>query len=358
MKRTSVMALCAMLLCVQPIAAQDGSGFGLAPYGFLRLGAEVEPESSTRSDGFLLFDARLGLRGEVGILFDYELGMEFNRETETIELLDASLSFPLGGGAARVDIGGFRSPAGREATADKAMLATAERSQLALGLAPGRQVGLQVAGNAADTRLRWALGLFNGNGLRWENDDDAFLFAGRILFNSVGDLEFFEDFVIEAGVSFAATSDDSSGVLPVGTALVDYTGDRRIVAAEARLAYHGWSIAGEFMQARYDDPTGPGTVNATGYTADFRHLLWGLFDLGVRYDGFEPAFAPGGGAPESNDFVVLSMRAATGLYAHLGMQYAIGVDGAETGLAASLDGTNTAPPLADGQFLLFLQVAF
>lgn len=367
MKRVTWMLVGAVCLCPPLLVAQD-SGFDLQPYGFMRLGLEIEPESSGRSDGFLLYDARLGLRGEVGFLFDYELGLEFNRQAESVDLLDASLSFPIGHSEVRVDVGGFQAPVGRDATADKALLGTAERSQLALALAPGRQVGVQVGGQAADTRLNWAIGLFNGNGLRWENDDDSFLFAGRLVFNNVGDLEFFEDFVVEVGASFATTSDESMSVLPValqpimgvsrGFVMLDYTGDRRIYGGEGRLAYHGWSLAGEYLRARYDDPTGPGTVDASGYTVDLRHMLWGLFDLGVRYDAFEPAFGPFGGEPTANDFVVLSLRAASGPYAHVGLQYSIGVDGATRGVDFSLDGTNTAPPLADGQFLLFLQVAF
>ena len=358
MKRIAGAVIWAAMLVPQPLAAQAGDGFDLEPYGFLRLGLEVEPESSGQGDGFLLYDARFGLKGEVGFLFDYDLGLEYDRSSEAIELLDARLSFPLGSSPVHVDVGGFRSPVSREATTDKDLLGTAERSQFALALAPGRQVGLQVAGDAADTRVHWAVGLFNGNGLRWENDDDAFLVAGRVVFNSVGDLEFFEDFVVEAGISFAATQDDSQAVLPVGLGFADYDGDRQIYGAEARLAYNGWTLAGEFVRARYDDPVGSGTIEAEGFTADLRHLLWGVFDLGVRYDAFEPAFAPGGGAPADNDFVVLSLRAAPGPYAHVGMQYAIGVDGATRGIDTSLDGTNTAPPLADGQFLLFLQVAF
>jgi hypothetical protein len=358
MKRIAGPLICAALLSPLPLAAQAGDGFDLEPYGFLRIGLEVEPESSGRGDGFLLYDARIGLRGEVGFLFDYEFGLEFDRQSESIDLLDASLAFPIGRSGVRVSVGGFRSPVGREATKDKALLGAAERSQLALALAPGRQVGLQVAGDAADTRFRWAVGLFNGNGLRWENDDDAFLVAGRLAFNSVGDLEFYEDFVVEAGVSVAATQDDSQAVMPVGISFSDHTGDRRVYGGDLRFAYHGWTVAGELLRARYDDPAGPGTIEAEGFSADLRHMLWGVFDLGVRYDAFRPALAPGGGTPADNDFVVLSLHAAPGPYAHVGFQYSIGVDGAVRGLSGSLDGTNTAPPLADGQFLLFLQVAY
>ena len=352
------------------LTAQDALRTELIPTGLLRMGFEFEPQAAGRNDGFIVYDVRLGLSGKVGFVFDYELGIEYDREDEEFDLLDAVLSFPLGESSVHIDIGGFRSPIGREATADKGMLPFIERSQTALALAPGRQVGLQVRGDGMNSRLTWATGLFNGNGLRLENDNDSFLAAGRAAFNSVGDVEFFEDLVLELGVSLATTQDASQRVLPVevmtGSAppafrtvdLIDYEGDRLIYGADVRFAYRGWSLAGEYLRTEYDDTSGLSDVNAYGLTADLRYMLWGVFDLGARYDGFRPALAVDGGDPERNEFLVLGLGLAPGLYARVGMQYSIGLNGATRGVQNPLDGTNTAPALTDDQFLLFLQVAF
>lgn len=352
------------------LTAQDSFAAELIPTGLLRTGFEFEPQAAGRNDGFVVYDARLGLSGRVGFVFDYELGIEYDREDEEFDLLDAVLSFPLGKSSVHIDLGGFRSPISREATADKGMLPFVERSQTALALAPGRQVGLQVRGDGMDSRLTWAAGLFNGNGLRLENDDDSFLAAGRATFNSVGDVEFFEDFVLELGISLATTRDGSQRVLPVevmaGSApaafrtvdLIDYQGDRLIYGADVRFAYRGWSLAGEYLRTEYDDTSGLSDVDAYGLTADLRYMLWGVFDLGARYDGFRPALAVDGGDPERNEFLVLGLGLAPGLYARVGMQYSIGLNGATRGVRNPLDGTNTAPALTDDQFLLFLQVAF
>lgn len=351
------------------LAAQDGNPTELKPSGLLRTGFEFEPQSANRNDGFIIYEARLGLSGEVGFVFDYEFGIEYDRDDAGIDLLDAILSFPLGRSSVRVDLGGFRSPISREATADKSTLPLVERSQSALALAPGRQVGIQFRGEALDARLHWAAGLFNGNGLRLENDDDSFLGTGRVAFNSVGDVEFFEDFVIEAGASLAATRDGSQRVLPVevtasGPAVfqtvdvVDFAGDRLIYGIDARLAYRGWSVAGEVLRTEYEFEDGSPDAHAYGITADLRYMLWGAFDLGVRYDRFRPAVASGAGDPEHNDFLAFGLGVAPGLYAQFGMQYAIGLDGSKRGVQEALDGTNTAPAITDGQFLMFLQVAF
>lgn len=348
----------AALVLPTSLTAQDGLPAELAPTGLLRTGFEFEPQASDRNDGFIIYDARLGLSGKVGFVFDYVLGVEYDRDNEDFDLLDAMLSFPLGKSSVRIDIGGFRSPVGREATIDKAMLPFIERAQSALALAPGRQVGLQFRGEGMDTRLTWAAGLFNGNGLRLENDDDSFLAAGRAAFNSVGEVEFFEDFVLEAGVSLATTQDGSQRVLPVGVELVDYAGDRTIYGADVRFAYRGWSLSGEYLRTEYDDVSGVADVHAYGLTADLRYMLWGLFDFGARYDGFRPAFDSDGSEPSRNEFLVFGLGLNPGLYARVGMQYSVGLNDAISGVQDPLDGTNTAPALTDKQFLLFMQVAF
>ena len=55
-------------------------------------------------------------------------------------------------------------------------------------------------------------------------------------------------------------------------------------------------------------------------------------------------------------FLVLGVNVLPGLYGRLGLQYAIGLDGSLAGQEMALDRTNTGPRLADGQFLLNLQV--
>ena len=351
-------------------SAQDGPDpTELRPSGMLRTGFEIEPADADRADGFIVYDARLALTGLVGYVFDFTLGVEYDRDDAGIDLLDAIISFPIGRGTVRADLGGFRSPVSREATADKAMLPLVERSQSALALAPGRQLGLQVRGTALEQRLRVAGGLFNGNGLRLENDDKAFLVAARASFNNVGEVEFQEDFVFEAGLSAAWSRDSALVVLPVEgrtgpepdarrlVSLDEFEGDRFIWGADARLAYEGWTFAAEYLRTDYGPEDGL-DMHAHGITVDLRHALWGLFDVGGRYDSFTPAAGLPGEPPRASRFFVLGLGIAPGLFARAGLQYAIGIDGTTRGVGGALDGTNTAPPLTDDQFLLFLQLAF
>jgi len=351
-------------------SAQSPTGsHELRPSGLLRTGFEIEPAEADRANGFILYDARLALTGVVGQLFDYRLGVEYDRDDAGIDLLDAIISVPLSNDRVHIDLGGFRSPVSREATGDKALLPFVERSQLALALAPGRQLGLQLRGTSFDTRLSWAGGLFNGNGLRLENDDKAFLVAGRAAYNNVGEIEFSEDFVVEAGLSAAWSQDSALVVLPVedvtapapeGRRLVafeEFEGDRLTWGGDLRLAYQGWTLAGEYLRTDYDSETGE-NLHASGATVDLRYALWGLFDVGGRYDTFTPAVGLNLEPPRASRFLALGVGMAPGLFARLSLQYAIGLDGTTRGVGQALDGTNTAPPLTDGQFLLYLQLAF
>jgi len=370
-RRVAALAtLAAAVATAPPAPAQETTGPNmLRPSGMLRTGFEIEPADADRADGFLVYDARLALTGIVGHVFDFRLGVEYDRDDAGIDLLDASISFPLGGDAVHVDLGGFQSPVGREGTADKALLPFVERSQSTLALVPGRQLGLQVRGTTSDTRLRLAGGLFNGNGLRLENDDKAFLVAGRASYNTVGELEFPEEFVVEVGLSAALSDDSALAVLPVVeqtvpgpearrlVSLTEFQGDRFIWGADARLAYEGWTLAAEYLRTEYEPEAG-GDLHAHGLTVDVRHALWGLFDVGGRYDTFTPAVGLGDAPPEASRFLVLSLGVTPGLFARAGLQYALGLDGTTRGVGEALDGTNTAPPLTDDQFLLFLQLAF
>jgi hypothetical protein len=362
MKSIVTIVAVAALLAPLPLFAQDGDPADLTPTALLRTGFGFEPEASITNDGFFVYDARVGLRGQVGFVFDYLLGVEYHRRANQLRLLDAALSFPIGGSSTSVDVGAFRSPFGREATRDKASLAFLERSQAALALAPGRQLGAQVRGELLDTRLKWLAGLFNGDGVRFDNASDGFLGVARVEFNSVGDVEFYEDFVIEAGVSAAVSTEAIPTAVPTALSPTDIrlaraSRELRLFQGDLRLAYIGWLLLFEYHWAEFEDPFNGSAIGTNTVTADIRRILWGAFDLGVRYDGFRtPALLS---VPaQRNDFLVFGLNVNAGLYARIGLQYAVGLDGAVRGVFESADGTSTAPPLADGQFLLFLQAAF
>ncbi len=338
--------------------------------GLLRTGIRIESSRYDGVSGFEIFDARLGVSGKVGIVFDYALRAEYQFEADALRLLDVRLSVPLSDEVLRLDAGLLMSGFGREAMKLKDEIPFVARSQGSLALAPGRQVGATLRGMAMEQRLRYWGGLYNGEGATFGNDDRRFLGTGRVEYNSVGEVEFFEDFVYEFGVDLAVASDSANPVLPVsrpagdeeGTGrgipgYAEFTGSRLAWSADAGLRYRGWSFAAEYARAEYDPEGGAAEVSSDAWYVQGRYSLWGAFDLLARYDSFKPAVGLGT-EPERTQFLVLGFNVNPGFNAKIGMQYSVGIDESLVGVSEAIDRTNTGPALADNQFLLNLQLAF
>ncbi len=364
-RRTLVALALAALLA--PASARAQTSSDLTVSGMLRTGFRLEAEKSGGKDGFALFDARLGASGRVGIVFDYMAGIEYDAEDGALRLIDASLAVPLRDEMLRLKLGLGLAPFGREATIDKAKIPFVERSQAALALAPGRQIGVGLGGRALESRLAYDIGMYNGNGPRFENDGNGFLWVARASWNSVGDVEFFEDFVFEVGASAAFSEDSALAALPVtgpdpdieGGAPVyePFTGNRWVLGANARVEYRTIAVAGEYLWANYEE-RGNVDLSSEGGYVQASYSLWGALEWTARYDWFRTAYALEGLSDDTTEFLVLGLNLLPGLYGKLGIQYAIGLDGSLVGPSESLDRTNVGPRLADGQFLLNLQVAF
>lgn len=357
-----------LLASAGPVTGQEGPELKLD--GLLRTGLRLESSRYDGVKGFDIYDVRLGLSGRVGIVFDYALRAEYHFADDAVRLLDASLSLPLRDELLRLDAGLVMSGFGREAMRAKDLLPLVERSQGSLALAPGRQVGAALHGAAFEKRVRYRAGLYNGEGATFENEDRKFLFAMRVDYNSVGEIEFFEDFVFEVGVDLAIAADSANPILPVsrpagdeetpGATIPDFvafTGDRLAWSTDAGIRYRSWSVAAEYGRADYD-PTGTADkVTAEAWFVEGGYSLWGAFDMLARFDSFRPA-AGLGATPDRTEFLVFGLNLNPGFHARIGLQYALGIDDALVGVSRSIDGTNTGPALADKQFMLNLQLAF
>jgi len=338
--------------------------------GLLRTGLRLESSRYEGVSGFDIYDARLGVSGKVGIVFDYAFRAEYQFEADAVRLLDVKLSVPLSHEALRLDVGLVRSGFGREAMKPKDAIPFVERSQGSLALAPGRQVGATLRGVALEERLKYWGGLYNGEGATFGNDDRRFLFAGRVEYNSVGEVEFFEDFVYEIGLDVAMASDSANPVLPVSfpagdeegsgvgiPGYTEFTGNRFAWSADAGIRYRTWSFAAEYARAEYDPRGNEAEVTADAWYLHGGYSLWGAFDLLARYDSFKPAVGLGT-EPERTQFLAFGFMVNPGFNAKIGLQYSVGIDGSLVGVSQAIDRTNTGPALADNQFLLNLQLAF
>jgi phosphate-selective porin len=356
-RRTTWGTLALLALPIAAIPQEGAAQSDLEVRGLLRAGVRVEPDSSARSDGFDVFDARLGLSGKIGIIFDYFVQVEYDEGDDEFKLLDARAGLPIRP-EADIGLGLFRPAFGLEALTDKGQLTFLERSQATEAIAPGRQVGVGLSGEAADARLTYGVGVFNGNGRRLENDGGDYMFAGRVQYNTIGPVPFYEDFVLQAGASAAYSEDTAAelgagfegtapGVDPIGLGDA-FAGDRFLWEVDVHASYRGWSLTAEYLRGEYDAELGPETsesevsLDAYGGYVEAGYLFWGgAIEAVARYDGFSPAVG------ENRDFVLFGINIFPGQYAKFGLQYAM-----------ELHDSPPSPFLDGGQFLLVAQVDF
>lgn len=343
-----------------PAAAQEGPT--LETDGLLRLGFRIEPEAAERRTGFEVFDARLGLSGRVGLVFDYSVLGAWEGEDQAFRLLDARLSVPLAP-EARLSFGQFKAPFGEEFMRRRADLHFLERFQASDAVGPGRQVGVSLSGEAMYERLTYEAGIFNGNGRRIGNDDGRFLYAARIQYNTVGPIEFYRDLVFQVGANVAFSRDsaarlgpgleapDAPGgggpVLQVSPGTVDFgafRGERLLRGLDARIAWRGMALSGEYLRGEFEPADLPGEtlVAEGGYVQGSYELLGGAMEGVARWDAFNPAVG------ERRDFLLLGLNLYPGLNSRLGLQYAISLS----------EGDPPGARIAGDQFVFQAQVDF
>ena len=337
----------------------------------IRTGLQFQPSSSGLTNGFEIWDARANVGGNIGLIFDYWIEGAF--ETQSFDtgtfggeqggftLLDAKLTIPIIP-ELEVSVGQFKTPFSREFLLYKADIQFVERSQVVLALAPGRQLGLQVAGSALGTRLWYGAGMFNGNGRTLSNDNNSFLWMGRVRYNTVGDIEFYEDLVIQVGANAAFSNDSAVDVALAGDLgpppidAASYEGDRFLWGFDAALSYRGFFVNGEYIQGRFSPsqlqgdvvlPTDPETTVAQGYYIEGGYSLWGAIEGVFRYDRYTPADAAQASDGPVSQFLVTGINIYPGFFAKIGLQYTFGLDGTTRGIA-----------LVDDQFSLLAQLSF
>lgn len=363
-------ALLAASLLALPAGAAAQQGGGPEPDirfgGLLRTGFRTGGGEVGRARGFEVLDARLRASGKIGIVFDWDVQAGWDRRREAVELLDARLSLPVAA-PLRLEVGQFKAPFGKEALKGKGEIVFVDRSQASRLLAPGRQVGLQAAGEALEGRFRYAGGLFNGNGRRLENDDGSFLYAARAEFNNVGVAEFYDELVVEVGANVAVSRDSAVDLgaglgrplVMDGLDLSDFRGDRVLAGGDLRLGYRGFFLRGEYLRADLEpEPvSGPaaGDVTLEGGYLEAGYDLWGAIDGLVRWDALRGPVRsvdgrpvdPGDPTADGTDFLVFGLELFPGYSTKIGLQYAVGIGG-----------TRVGPGLADGEFQAMAQVDF
>lgn len=267
----------------------------------LSIGALLQTVGSFQADrtlpggnGFSIATMRLAVYGELDMGFGYFFQTDFTRSRP---LLDASMHYRVAP-ALRLDAGLFKVPFSREFLTPASSIDFVNRARVVASLAPNRQIGLQAGGQLGSGPLSYAMGLFNGNRFveANANDNDDFLYAVRIAYDSDAPSRGAADGRLAVGFNLAFSSDDDVTLVgfPDG-----FEGERLLFGLDARWNRDRWLAAAEIIGANLD-PVAGATAEPYGWALTLGYMLNGKSQLLARWDSFDPDTGP-----DSDDLFIL-----------------------------------------------------
>lgn len=277
---------------------QAGPELKLALGGFIQMQYEAGDVfafegrfgSAAIDDRFRLRRARINLTGDFAEHFDFKIEGDFEQSDVGLTIRDAT-GRTLGSSATRtafgatdifinwhqfpefqIKAGQYKAPFGLEQTTSDTKLFLSERSQVTSALTPERQVGLEIWGKPfadlwpeqKDLVTYWA-GLFNGNGRNISvNDNDQYMYAGRIEVQALKAKIFNQEATVKFGANGLSSYDSPGTVLsPAGTLRVNSDGslstftapaaaEREGYGFDASLRWGPFDLIGEYLTERYE----------------------------------------------------------------------------------------------------------
>jgi hypothetical protein len=253
------------MVVVKPAGPEPTLRFGGLLQPQVEAGDRGDFRFSDDNDRFFLRRARMNASGRFLEEFDFRIeldlsGVSVNTAALRAQLTDGYVNWNHYAGA-NIRIGQFKTPFGGEQLASDPRLLTVERSLASDRLTLSRQLGGQVGGDLLGERLTYAAGLFNGNAVNTNfNDNDGFTWVARVaspIWQRARDPN-------EARLTVAANaygSQDVSVLLPGdygfnagGNAnLVNvFAGKRHGYGADGEFKLPPLTIFGEYLRVRYE----------------------------------------------------------------------------------------------------------
>lgn len=203
-------------------------------------------------DTFLLRTARPTIEGTLGKWVGFRCTPELAGDSASIVDAYADLKFSP---AATVRLGKFTSPVGLERLQSSSALSDIERA-LPSELAPNRDIGVQLQGELAGSKVSYAIGVFNGTvdgrDAVTTNPDDELEYAGRLFLEPFKEgTGFWSGLGFGIGGSVGDTTGTGNNILPRyrTPGQVQFFNYRSAVAADGRRTR--WSPQGYFYRNRF-----------------------------------------------------------------------------------------------------------
>lgn len=225
------------------------------------------------NNGFSIANLRLKMHGKLDGGFSYFIQTSF---LKTPAILDGFMSYsPMNDFI--LDAGLMKVPFSKEYLTSAADIDFVNRSQAVNAMNLGRQTGIQVRGSFGDDLIHFRTGIFNGNASFTGNDNNDFLFAGRmsvLSHDQTGSGSF------EAGINLGRSFDHA-----VTAIVVPFNGIRNIAGADVRWNHNRLLLAGEFVTTEYRFTAGS-TNRPEGYHFTAGYMISLNSQLLFRYDSY------------------------------------------------------------------------
>jgi len=277
--------------------------------GMVQVQSEAGDQGDTRfSDGndrFYLRRARLNAAGRFLEEFNFRAELELagslaNTSALRAQLTDAYINWNRFD-SANVRAGQFKTPFGFEQLYQDSQLTFAERSLVSDRLTPGRQLGAQAGGEYWYDRLNWAAGVFNGNGINQNfNDNDRFLEVGRVSVAPVSGRYFDQPSRWTVGIDSFRSRDANVSVAtefgidstPTSAAKDNvFAGVRRGIGYDSQVQFGPVEAWGEYLQVTFDpaDRLPLRHLKSNGWSGQLSAFVIGnKLQLAARRERFDP----------------------------------------------------------------------
>lgn len=228
--------------------------------GFLQAQAEAGGQVDTRfgddNDRIYVRRARVNVQGSFAEKFDFKAEMDLAGGLGSVSGIRAQgtdvyaqwSQHPF----AQVRVGQFKTPYGYEQIYSDTKVLTNERTLGSDRIALGRQIGVQLSGDAG--KVSYAVGAFNGNGTNLSFNDEGFLAAARVSTTlwKAGETSHWS-----VGANGYTSEDSNAPVAPeLGFASNAFAGTRRAWGVDTQLLAGPFEVWGEVLRARFDPNAG------------------------------------------------------------------------------------------------------
>ena len=255
-------------------------------------------EADGFASGFDVARMRLSLKGGMWKPWlKYEFQYEFARTsgTSSNKIKDAYLEFETTKATA-LKLGQYKVPFSLQQLTSSGRQELVDRAITDGKFDPGRDIGLSFWGTAAGKKFGYQVGLFNGGGEGNLQDDSAYMYVGRVVWDPLGEFKPFESDLdapdakpaLHFGLAYR-TGEPGKGLASAG--VFDGADDQTAWTLEAAFRGYGLFALGSYFQMtdELSNPLPDRDVDSRGYNLQVGYMIVPkTFEIALRYALVEP----------------------------------------------------------------------